>query len=126
MAHKLNSDFLIDGDDPNNYNDKILDEKETRRRIMNFARSLGCEKELYQLLVKWDNKMRLCGNEEERKHMSELGNVEIFLLLKSAKHMGGESTDAKLVVNGKVVYSDKKPGDENLIITPDSDKIKGN
>jgi hypothetical protein len=124
MASKLGDDFLIDGNNPDNYNDKVLDEKETRKRLFNYAESLGCKKEIFAILTKWEMRMKNCTNDQERKHMSELGCVEVFQMLKSAKHMGGESTGAKLVVNGKVCYEDKKPGEDNLIISPNKDYTK--
>ena len=83
-------DLKIDASDPNNLSNKVLSEKETRGRFLTRARKLGCEREMLMLFAKYDNLMRNCTNEEERKGISQLGAYEVGKLL------GFE----ELVVNG--------------------------
>lgn len=99
MASKLNIDGKIDLDDPSNFSDKVLSEKDTRSRLLNYAKQQGFYKELILLLHTWDQRMRLCSNEEERKAMGEVGANEIMSL------MGKSGT---ITINNKIVYTDKK------------------
>ena len=77
--------------------DKILDEKETRKKMISFARQMGSEKELLLLFAKYDNLLRNCSNEKERRDIGKLGALEIFKLL------GGRG---ELTVNGQLVYKE--------------------
>jgi hypothetical protein len=91
-------DVKIDGTDPNQLSDKVLGEKEYRKRLLNLARGLGCEHDMLLLFVKYDKLMRTCSNEKERLDMGKLGVVEMYRLLGG----GGE-----LYVNGQLVCKDK-------------------
>lgn len=73
---------------------KILSEKETRRRLINVAKHLGCEHEIKTILNKYDLLLTRCTNEEERKAIGTMGAMEIHRLF------GGYGT---LEVNGKTV-----------------------
>ena len=91
------NEFDIDLTDPNNLNQKPLDEKETRRRFLNYARSLGFEKEMLILFSKYDRLLRNAKDEKERKDIAEYGCYEIYKLL----GRGGS-----LYVNNQLVYKD--------------------
>lgn len=90
-------DFKIDLTDPNQLNQKPIDEKETRKRFLNAAREAGFEKEMLMLFAKYDRLLRNCTNEEERKGLAEYACYEVYSLL----GRGGE-----LYVNNKLVYKD--------------------
>jgi hypothetical protein len=88
----------VDVSDPNNLSDKILPEKEYRKRILTLARSMGCEREMMLLFAKADSTMRKCSNEKERLDMGKLFCVEAYALL------GGGGT---LIINGQIVCKDR-------------------
>lgn len=74
-------DFKIDASDPANISKRVLDERDTRKRFLTRARSIGCEKEMLLLFAKYDNLLRNCTNAEERKGISQLGAYEVGKLL---------------------------------------------
>lgn len=78
---------------------KIADEATTRRRILDWAKVIGCEFEARKILDKYDHLLKNCTNEEERKDMAKVGIVELHQLLDC---YGG------LTINGKNVISAKK------------------
>lgn len=90
-------EFDIDITNPNNLNQKPLDEKETRRRLLKAAREAGMEKEMLLLFKKYDTALRNCTNDKERRDMAEYGCYEMYSLLGK----GGE-----LWVNNKLVCKD--------------------
>lgn len=90
-------DFKIDGTDPNNFSNKVLSEQETRRRLLRDAKKMGCEKEMFLIFTKYDNLLRNCPNEKERKDIAKLGIFEMYTLL----GRGGE-----LYVDGQLVYKE--------------------
>jgi hypothetical protein len=74
-------DLKIDASNPDNLSKKVLSEKETRGKFLTRARRLGCEREMLMLFAKYDNLLRNCTNEEERKSISQLGAYEVGKLL---------------------------------------------
>lgn len=84
----------IDGTDPNNLSNKVVSEKDTRKNFLKHARIMGCEQEMLNLFVKYDNLLRNCTNEKERIDIGKLGALEVYKLLGG----GGE-----LYVNGELV-----------------------
>lgn len=95
---KNNSFEKIDAQDPNNLSDKVLDEKETRKRILNHAKLVGCEREMLILFAKYDKLLKNCSNQEERKDIGKLGATEVYFLLGG----GGE-----LYIDSQLVCKDK-------------------
>lgn len=84
----------IDLTNPANLSNKVLDEKETRRRLLAHARLVGCEVEMKLLLEKYDKLLRNCTNEKERADIAKLGCYEMYRLLGG----GGELyVDSQLV-----------------------------
>lgn len=88
----------VDANDPSNLSDKILEERETRQRLLTHARLVGCERDMLLLFAKYDKLMRNCNNEQERQDIAKLGAVEVYRLLGG----GGE-----LYVNNQLVCKDK-------------------
>ena len=76
---------------------KVLDEKETRKKLFEYAKRRGFEQDLIRLLNKYDNLMKNCTNEKERKDIGKLGSYEVFCLF----NKGGD-----FYVDGQLVYSD--------------------
>lgn len=106
MGNDIDKSFLrdvpgeiikINADDPNNISNKVLEERETRRRLLTHARMVGCEKEMLMLFAKYDKLMRNCTNDQERADIAKLGAVETYKLLGG----GGE-----LYVDGQLVCKD--------------------
>lgn len=62
---------------------KVATEAETRKNILEYARSLGCEGDVIKILNKYDALLKNCTNEEERKAIGIMGNVEMHRLLSS-------------------------------------------
>lgn len=87
----------IDSTNENNLSDRVVPEKESRRRWLNYARANGFEREMLFLFAKYDKLMRNCTNDQERKDISKLGCVEFYRLLGA----GGE-----LFVDGQLVMKD--------------------
>ena len=87
----------IDLTNPANLSNKVLDETETRRRLLRHARLVGCEMEMKLLLEKYDKLLRNCTNEKEKKDIGKLGCYEIYTLLGG----GGE-----LYVDNQLVAKD--------------------
>lgn len=90
-------EIKIDASKAENLSNKVLKERETRRRLLTHARSVGCEKEMLLIFAKYDNLLRNCSNDRERADISKLGAVEVYNLLGG----GGE-----LYVDGQLVMKD--------------------
>lgn len=89
--------YKIDASDPNNLSNKILDERETRRRLLTHAKLLGCEKDMLLLFAEADKLLRNCTNQEEREDIGELYVIKTYKLLGG----GGE-----LYINNALVCKD--------------------
>lgn len=96
----------IDAGNPDNLNDKVLDEWETRKRLLAHARLAeidrgvtGLEREMMVLFARIDKLMRVSKNDSERRDISALGCAEIYRIL------GG---GGKLFVNNQLVFDDEK------------------
>jgi len=87
-----------------NNNEKCKTEQATRKGILATARRMGCEIEIMQVFDKYDKLLRKCSNEEERKHISTMGIVEIYRVLGC---VGG------LTVGGKEVLPDESGAKNN-------------
>lgn len=87
----------INADDHNNVSNKVLEERETRRRLLTHARLVGCEKDMLLLFAKYDKLLRNCTNDQERADIAKLGAVETYRLLGG----GGE-----LYIDGQLVCKD--------------------
>jgi hypothetical protein len=106
MSKNIDKSFLrdigstgkIDLSDQDNLSKKVLEERETRRRLLTHARLLGCERDMLLLFAKYDKLLRNCTNEKERTDIAKLGAVETYQLLGG----GGE-----LYVDGQLVCKDK-------------------
>lgn len=94
MIGKRDSQGRVDLSDPNNLNNKVLDEKETRRKLLLKARYEGYEKDLLLLFAKYDKLIRNATSDKERIDIGKLGAFEIWKLVGS----GGE-----LYVNNELV-----------------------
>ena len=95
----VSGDFTkVDANNANNLSNKVLEEQETRRRLLTHARMVGCEREMLLLFAKYDKLMRNCTDEKERADIAKLGAVETYQLLGG----GGE-----LYVDGQLVCKDK-------------------
>ena len=88
----------IDATDPNNLSKRVLEERETRKRLLTHARLIGCERDMLLLFAKYDKLMRNCTNDRERADIAKLGAYETYQLLGG----GGE-----LYVDGQLVAKDK-------------------
>jgi hypothetical protein len=89
--------YKINASDPMNLSDKVLSERETRRRLLTHAKSIGFEKDMLLLFIKYDRLLKNCTNEKERSDISKLGAVEVYRLLGG----GGE-----LYIDGRLVIKD--------------------
>lgn len=78
---------------------KVLDERDTRKKLINFARQYGFEQDLIKILNKYDTLLRNCTNEKERKDIGKLGSYEIFCLF-------GKGGD--FYVDGELVAKENK------------------
>jgi len=92
------SDLLIDATDPNNLSNKVMPEQETRRKILNHAKQVGCEGDMLKLFGKIDKLMKNCTNAKERDDIGKMGAYEVWRLL------GG---GGQLYVDGQLVADDE-------------------
>lgn len=90
--------YKIDATDPNNLSDKVLDEHKTRKRLLNHARLVGCEKDMLLLFAKADKQMRNCTNDKERKDIGKFFATQVYKLL------GG---GGQLFIDGQLVCDDR-------------------
>lgn len=74
---------------------KILSEAETRKNILEIARHLGCEGDVVEIFNKYDRLLKNCTNEEEKKAIGLMGNMEIHRLL--------SSDPGEIVVGDKII-----------------------
>lgn len=93
----LGSVNKIDASKAENLSNKVLSEKETRRRILTHARSVGMEKDMLLLFVEADKLLHNCTNNQERDDIGKLFIVKVYRLLGG----GGE-----LYVDGQLVVKD--------------------
>lgn len=79
----------------------VLNEQETRQKLLGLASDLGFGPDLLKILNRYDNLLRNCTNELERQQIGVMANVEIHKLF------GFRNA---LVVNGVEII----PGDPDL------------
>lgn len=94
MAIPLNADGKID--ETTKIKDEILDERRFRSNILAIARERGCLREAILIFKKYDDLMRCCNNEYERKDIGKLGIIEMHKLF------GG----GPLTIDGAVVFKE--------------------
>lgn len=98
IKHIDTSIAKIDASDPDNLSPTVVGEYETRKRLLNYARQIGCEHEMLKIFAKYDQLMRNCTDSKERQDMGKLGAYEVYTLL----DRGG-----KLYVDGQLVHDSK-------------------
>ncbi len=74
---------------------KILNERDTRKNILEIADMLGCKGDVMQIFVKYDNLLRGCTNPMERQAISIAGNEELQFFLSNRPGF--------ITVNGKLI-----------------------
>ena len=74
---------------------EVMPEKQTRDKILAYAKRLGCFVEVKQLMDKYDGLLRRCTNESERKHIATIGVTEIHKLI---GFRGGLSVGGELII----------------------------
>lgn len=87
----------INANDPNNLNQKPLSEKETRKRLLQHAKLLGCEHEMLNMFKQTDMLLSKCTNAKEAEDIKKLGVISVYRLLGG----GGE-----LYINNTLVCKD--------------------
>lgn len=88
---------MIINPDNTDVNNQVLDEKETRRRLLMHARLQGCEKEMLILYANMYKAAKNCTNDKERKDIGKLYIVEMFRLL---------SSHGQLFIDGQMVIDE--------------------
>jgi hypothetical protein len=81
-----------------NVSNKVMSEAETRRRLMNHAKLVGCDGDLVKIFSKYEKLLLRCSNEQEKKEMAKYAAIEIHALLGG----GGE-----LYVDNQLVVAEK-------------------
>lgn len=123
MAFKLedNGKFTpVDATKAENLSDKVLDERETRKRLLNHARIAefergltGLEREMLMLFARTDKMLRNCKNDSERADIGKLAATQVYKIL------GG---GGQLYINGQLVCDDTPKNNENNLYIPKSNK----
>lgn len=91
---------------------KPINEKESRRRLLSLARGYGAEAELLNIFKRYDDLLKGCKTDEEKKAVATMGCLEVH------NFFGG---DGGLTVGGKVIKED--PYQRDKAETPEN-KIK--
>ena len=91
--------YKIDASDPNNISNKVLSERESRKRWLSHARQIGCEREMLLLFAKYDKLLRNCTDNKERQDIAKIGVVEFYRLL------GG---GGQLYIDGQLIIDDEQ------------------
>lgn len=112
MPFKLDDNGKVDFND---YSDRVASERETRNKLLSWARQLGYEKDMLLLFAKFDKMLKHCTNQEERKDMAKLGWAETLKL------MGSYGT---FFMDGKLVYSKEEDQRYSLLIGKEDNKSK--
>jgi hypothetical protein len=73
---------------------KVPNEKESRAQLIGWARKYGCEADLLKIFKRYDELVKNCKSEEERKAIAAMGALEIH------NFFGG---DGPLVVDGNKI-----------------------
>jgi len=73
---------------------KLLNEQETRKKLLESGRAWGFEGDLLKIFDKYDKLLKNCTNQQEREAIAAMGAQEINRLLGAA--------DA-IEVNGKII-----------------------
>jgi hypothetical protein len=107
MPFRLDDNGKIDFND---LSDRVASEKETRNKLLSWARQLGYEKDMLILFAKFDKMLKNCTNEEERKDMAKLGWSETLKLM---------GTYGTFFMDGKMVYSREEDQRYSLLINKD-------
>jgi hypothetical protein len=98
IKHIDSSITKIDATNPDNLSNKVLDERETRKRLLTHAKMVGCLQDMMLLFQRYDNLLRNCTNEQERKDIGKLASVSVYRLL------GG---GGQLYIDGQLVCDDE-------------------
>lgn len=80
-----------------NISDRVLPEQETRRKVLNRCKQLGCYNEAIAIFNKYDKLLYKCTNQKERDDIAKLGIYEMYVLMEK----GG-----KLYVKNELIYTD--------------------
>ena len=75
---------------------KALSEKETRVKILQTAKKLGCEGDVIEIFNKIDSLLRNCTNQQEREAIALLGVQQVH-------HLVSRYDAPALIVNGKII-----------------------
>lgn len=79
---------------------KIYSEVETRKKLLNSARYIGCEMEMIHIFNNIDRLLKNCTNDQERQEIAAFGAIQIHKLLGA-----GEGT---LEINGKTIFDNRQ------------------
>lgn len=91
---------------------KILNEQETRQKMFQLAKSLGCTIELKRIFERYDPLLKRTNDETEKKQIAIMANAELHKLF---------SFRNALVVNGEEII----PADSNYNEEESIKKILG-
>lgn len=76
---------------------KVKTEKESRDYLLGWARKYGAEAQLLKIFARYDDLLRGCKTEEERKAVQTMGVIEVH------EFFSGGAPDASLTINGKQI-----------------------
>jgi len=113
MVFKLDDNGQIDLNNPDDW--RVATERETRTKLLSWARRFQYDKDMLLLFAKFDKMIKGCSNEGERQDMAKLGWYEVLKL------MGSYGT---FFMDGKLVYSKEDDQRYSLLIGTDTDKDK--
>lgn len=91
------------GKTPNN----PVSERRFREALLFRAKTLGCDIDLKQIFIKFDNALKKCTNEKEYKHISACGAAEIHKLFGCR---GGLVVDGVVVIPAESGHEDGVTG----------------
>src|SRR5271154_1731934 len=111
MVFKLDDNGQIDLNSPDDW--RVATERETRTKLLSWARQLGYERDMLLLWAKFDKMLKGCTNPAERSDMAKLGWHETLKL------MGSYGT---FFMDGQVVYSKEEDQRYSLLLNTNKEK----
>jgi hypothetical protein len=91
-----------------------INEKESRRKLLSLARGYGAEADLLKIFKRYDDLLKGCKTDEERKAVATMGCLEVH------NFFGG---DGGLTVGGKIIKED--PYGRDLVPAPENESKNG-
>ena len=76
---------------------KVKSEKESREELIGWARKYGAEEQLLKIFARYDDLLKACKTEEERKAVQAMGVIEVH------EFFSGGTPGGSLTIDGRQI-----------------------